>query len=52
MKRRPKLSLQQAEQIRIRFKNGITGKQLAYEYGVARSTISMIVNKRTWTHYK
>jgi hypothetical protein len=48
MKYKPKLNLQKAEEIRTRFRARTLGKQLAYEYGVSKSTISMVVQGRIW----
>ena len=43
-----KLNYELAQIIRARFAAGELGKVLAYEYGVTKTTISMIVTGRIW----
>jgi hypothetical protein len=43
-----KLNSELAQIIRARFAAGELGKTLAYEYGVTKTTISMIVTGRIW----
>ncbi len=44
-----KLTMQKAEEIKNRYKNdGITQKELGNNFGVSRSTIGHVINKRTW----
>jgi hypothetical protein len=43
-----KINMQIAEEIRTRLKNGETGKALAKEYGILKSTVSMIKNNQQW----
>lgn len=45
---RPKINLQKAEEIRVRFRQGEPGKVLAYEFGIQKSTVSAIVNDKIW----
>jgi len=44
----PKINQQKADEIRIRFRRGEPGKVLAHEYGVRKSTVSMIVTDKIW----
>ena len=36
--------------LRQAWSNGVTGTQLATEYGIHKSTVSTIVNAHTWKH--
>ena len=48
---RSKLNKSQIIEIRERYKNEkITHRQLAFEYGVTRSTIDKIINNKRWSH--
>lgn len=40
----------QATEIRVRVQAGEKGKDLALEFGVSRSTVSMIKRNKTWRH--
>ena len=44
-----KLNHQLAQIIRDRFTAGVPGKVLAFEYGVSKATISMIITGKIWT---
>lgn len=46
---KPKIDFQIAELIRKRYRQGVPGKILAYRYGLTKSSISYIVNNRSWT---
>lgn len=46
---RAKITMEMAIEIRDRSQRGFSGRELAQEYGVAVSTISHVVTKRTWT---
>ena len=46
-----KVNEEKVREIRVRFANGgITKSQLAQEYGVHKSTIGYIINRKTWSH--
>jgi hypothetical protein len=45
-----KLNDEAVRQIREAYRNGALQRELAEEYGVASSAISMIVNHNTWKH--
>lgn len=44
-----KLTYELAQTIRDRFAAGTPGKVLAFEYGVSKGNISMIINGKIWT---
>lgn len=48
MKPRSKINQEIATEIRNEFKKGATNRQLREKYGLAKATISYIVNGRTW----
>ena len=45
----PKIDQATADKIRKLYRDGIPNKILAWRFGLAKSTISMIVNGRTWS---
>lgn len=45
---RPKIDLETAEEIRRRIRAGATQKEITYETGLAKSTVSMIVANKIW----
>lgn len=45
-----KLTDESVNSIRKRYSCGELGKHLAVEYGVSRSVISLIVNRKSWNH--
>lgn len=45
---KPKITYEQAEEIRRLFREGVPGKEIAHQYGVTKSTVSMIVNDKIW----
>lgn len=45
-----KLSPQKAEEIRSRNQNGVSQRRLAKEYGVSKSTISAILNRKIYVN--
>ncbi len=46
----PKLTEEQVRIIRSRYSTGVQGKLIAAEYGIDPSTVSSIVNGKTWKH--
>jgi len=44
-----KLNYELAQTIRDRFAAGVPGKVLAFEYGVSKGNISMIITRKIWT---
>lgn len=46
------LTEQDVQKMRQRAAEGVSGRQLAIEHGVAPETVSRIVNHKTWTHVK
>lgn len=48
-RRSAKLVKEQAEEIRTRYLAGEPGKDLAVEFGISRSMVSMICNRKVWT---
>lgn len=47
-----KLNENQVREIRKKFENGVTNKELSIEYKVSKSTIHEIVHRFTWKHVK
>jgi group I intron endonuclease len=45
-----KLTMQQANEIREKYSQGIMAKNLAQEYGVSNTVISFIINNKTYTN--
>ena len=45
-----KLTAQKVRQMRLRAAAGVTQRDLAAEYGVAKGTVSHVVERRTWKH--
>lgn len=45
---RSKLTEEKVKEIRLKYKNGISRKELSEQYMVSRSTIDSVVNKETW----
>jgi hypothetical protein len=48
MKPRKKIDQETAEQMRIEYSAGATNRELRQKYGLAKATVSYIVNGRTW----
>lgn len=44
------LTEKQVKEIRIRNDNGESGNSLAREYGIGKSTVKHILNRRSWKH--
>jgi DNA invertase Pin-like site-specific DNA recombinase len=45
---RPKIDQEKADLIRQLYRAGTPGKILAYQFGLNKSTVSMIVNNKIW----
>jgi hypothetical protein len=48
MKPRSKINQETAEKIRREYACGSSNRELRYKYGLAKATISYIVNRKTW----
>lgn len=49
---RRKIDQETADRIRELFRDGAPGKVLAHQFGIGKSTVSMIVNNLIWVKEK